>query len=357
MGSPIRSEIWGCLVPAAPQQAAAFAWLDSAMDHAGGEGTWGEMFWAAVESAAFVISDPLKLIHIGLNMIPPSCNISRVIRYAVWCWENQISWAEARDRIITTFYNKQPCNAIPNHGFTIIGWLYGRDFGDKLCRAVNCGYDTDCTGATLGSVLGIIGGTEGIPAKWIEPVGKSIVLHKFTENLNAPANIDELAIRMQALAECFAEANITEVGFGEQTKLSDDLWSYLNRNELAREAINKDIRCGIIKDKNCEISFNYGGDPTLFPSEEREIRVSASIAGKPLEITSIELSSTSNWTFKPLEATGVFLVKAADSITDNEIITVKLSASGQSYSGEFTVLSPAEAKGFPCATQAASANS
>ncbi len=71
MGSPIRSEIWACVAPADPQRAAALAWMDSAVDHAGGEGMWGEMFWAAVESAAFVIADPHTLINIGLAMIPP----------------------------------------------------------------------------------------------------------------------------------------------------------------------------------------------------------------------------------------------------------------------------------------------
>ena len=72
MGSPIRSEIWACMAPADPQRAAALAWMDAAMDHAGGEGMWGEMFWAAVESAAFVVDDPKALIGIGLHMIPPS---------------------------------------------------------------------------------------------------------------------------------------------------------------------------------------------------------------------------------------------------------------------------------------------
>ena len=63
MGSPIRSEIWACAAPANPQLAASLAWKDSAVDHAGGEGTWGEMFWAAVESAAFVEPDPATALN------------------------------------------------------------------------------------------------------------------------------------------------------------------------------------------------------------------------------------------------------------------------------------------------------
>ncbi len=54
MGAPIRGEIWACMAPADPQRAAALASRDAMLDHAGGEGVNGEMFWAAVQSAAFV---------------------------------------------------------------------------------------------------------------------------------------------------------------------------------------------------------------------------------------------------------------------------------------------------------------
>ena len=66
MDSPIRSEIWACVAPSDPELATSLAWMDSSMDHTGGEGRWGEMFWAAVESVAFVIDDPFTLIDIGL---------------------------------------------------------------------------------------------------------------------------------------------------------------------------------------------------------------------------------------------------------------------------------------------------
>ena len=54
MGSPIRSEIWACAAPGRPDIAAYFAWQDAAVDHAGGEGVFGEIFNAAIEALAFV---------------------------------------------------------------------------------------------------------------------------------------------------------------------------------------------------------------------------------------------------------------------------------------------------------------
>src|SRR5690606_20708292 len=44
MGSPIRSEIWAMVAPGAPHVAAHFAYQDAIVDHAGGEGVYGEVF-------------------------------------------------------------------------------------------------------------------------------------------------------------------------------------------------------------------------------------------------------------------------------------------------------------------------
>ncbi len=49
--------------------------------------------------------------------------------------------------------------------------LYGEgDFGKSICLAVQTGFDTDCNGATVGSVFGMMGGTEAIGACWKDPL-------------------------------------------------------------------------------------------------------------------------------------------------------------------------------------------
>ena len=44
-----------------------------------------------------------------------------------------------------------------------------------MITAINCGDDTDCTGATLGSLMGIMHGTKCIPEDWAEHIGDDIV--------------------------------------------------------------------------------------------------------------------------------------------------------------------------------------
>jgi len=347
MGSPIRSEIWACVAPADPQRAAALSWMDSAMDHAGGEGTWGEMFWAAAESAAFVISDPMALIRIGLAMIPPSCDIARVIREAVWLHQSGERWAAAREKIARVWGHDQPCNAMPNHGFTILGWLYGEDFGDKLCKAVNCAYDTDCTGATLGSMLGILGGTAGIPKRWSNPVGTAIKLHPFTRFLDAPKDLRELTARTTAVAERFA---VEDVGFGRQTRLPADLLSRLFRTERAHAAAQQEVRAAVVRDRDLQITLHYHGEPVLQPGVARRFSVwcrrqEGAVAAK------VSLRAPAGWAVTA-EGDGEFVV-TAPAYDKAKTLRVAAVVEGRRYAADFTVLSPQEAAGFPAARNVA----
>ena len=338
MGSPIRSEIWACLHAGDPQAAARMAWKDSAVDHAGGEGMWGEMFWAAVEAAAFVEDDPITLIRIGLAMIPLSSHVARSIREAVWCFDNKLTWGDARERIATRFGHIQPCNAVPNHGFTIIGWLYGNDFGDRLCKAVNCGFDTDCTGATLGSLLGILGGTAAIPARWRDPIGTNIVVHQYTRNFTPPPTLDDLTDRTVALAEK-AAAVCTERRFGKNTQLPADLLTRLFRNDLARQAASQDIHAGVEICDGKEVALHYGGEPVLYPGIAREMWVS--VDGKPSAKAAIAVPD--GWSCEKLD-NGRFRIFTSKPVADRNKLTVTL---GKGKSSSFTILGPGEAKGFP----------
>jgi ADP-ribosylglycohydrolase len=345
MGSPIRSEIWACLYPANPQAAAAIAWKDSAMDHAGGEGTYGEMFWAAVESAAFVESDPMTLIRIGLSMIPLHSSISRVIRDALWCHSQGYSWLTARHKIEQYYFRSHACHAVPNHGFTILGWLYGKDFGDKLCKAVNCGYDTDCTGATLGSVLGLLGGIKGIPSKWIEPIGEKIILHKYTGKFNSPKNIRELSNRMMKLAlghERFSDT----VGFGPKTKLPADLTSLLVRNSLARKVLKTDPLSAILVRKGLKIQMLYNGDPVLLPGIAKTVDVAVSKGEIPVG-AQVRLNVPKGWIVR--EQNGSFEL-FAEKVADRNFVVAEVSLEGKKTAAEFMFFGPGEAKGWEVGT-------
>jgi ADP-ribosylglycohydrolase len=228
-GAFIRAEIWACVAPGCPDVAAKYALEDAIIDHGDGEGTYAEVFIAALESAAFVISDLRQLIDIGLSYIPFGCEVAAAVRTAVECADQGIDWREARDVILQRhrgsslfgrlerisqedidkgFHEgKQGFDVPSNIGLTILGLLMGGDDFDKvICTTVNCGEDTDCTGATAGSIYGLIYGIEAIPEKWIEPIGNTI--KTMCLNLGelgafggqVPQTIDELTERTERMA-------------------------------------------------------------------------------------------------------------------------------------------------------------
>ncbi len=188
-GCFIRSEIWACLAPGNPALAVKYAYEDAIIDH-GTEGIYGELFCAALESAAFAEQDRDTLIEIGLSYIPQDCLVAKAVKLAMECYADGYTWQEARFRMMNevpgTFgvqeelranvegFPLEPAgNDAPNNiGLMMIGWFYGEgDFGKSLCIAVGCGEDTDCTAGTLGAILGILYGNSGLPERWTAPIG------------------------------------------------------------------------------------------------------------------------------------------------------------------------------------------
>ena len=183
-GAWIRTEVWACLNPGLVEETIRFGYMDACVDHGMGEGTYATIFVAAMEAAAFVEKDLRKLIEIGLSKIPESCRFYKFITAAVEAFDSGKTWQKARE-IVTDMALSDPAIAGPTGGwfqapanvsYAVIGLLYGGgDFKKTLLTAVNCGDDTDCTGATVGALLGIIGGTAVIPEDWKAYIGDGIV--------------------------------------------------------------------------------------------------------------------------------------------------------------------------------------
>jgi ADP-ribosylglycohydrolase len=56
-----------------------------------------------------------------------------------------------------------------------IGLLWGEgDFGRTICRAVQPCFDTDCNGATCGSILGAMMGRRNLPSTWVGPINDTL---------------------------------------------------------------------------------------------------------------------------------------------------------------------------------------
>lgn len=164
MGCPIRSEIWACLAPGEPETAAALASRDGILDHSG-ESVYAERFFAAMEAEAFFESDFSALIAAGLSVIPETCRFRTLV-------QDVVAFCKARGEIravladILFRYGHPDCtNLFQNMGITLAALLLGEtDMIRTGMAALNCGFDTDCTCASAGALLGILHGERKLKA-------------------------------------------------------------------------------------------------------------------------------------------------------------------------------------------------
>lgn len=177
-GAWIRTEIWACLQPGRPDVAMEYAIEDAVVDHGSGEGTYAAAFVSAMQSSAFIFDDIMDCIDVGLSKIPQDCRVAKTVRLAIDCYKEKKTHREARDIVFDANADLGDgwFEAPSNVGYAVIGLLYGEgDFKKSILCAVNCGDDTDCTGATVGATLGILHGTAGIPKDWMDHIGDGVV--------------------------------------------------------------------------------------------------------------------------------------------------------------------------------------
>ncbi|MBP3666455.1 MAG: ADP-ribosylglycohydrolase family protein [Clostridia bacterium] len=195
MGCPIRSEVWAAIAAGKPRLAAYFAWQDAVVDHAGGEGVFGEIFNAALEAAAYLSSDVPALIREALTYIPETSRVFGAVSLMLSLYEKGTDLLEARAQVLEQFGDPNFTDAPQNIAFGLAGLLWGENFEDAILKVVNLGYDTDCTVATCGAIWGILYGRDGIDPKWSEPIGDAIQVSAAIRGFRAPADLDELTHR------------------------------------------------------------------------------------------------------------------------------------------------------------------
>ncbi|NQV42330.1 MAG: ADP-ribosylglycohydrolase family protein [Candidatus Marinimicrobia bacterium] len=198
IGAQIRADLWGYVCPGNPKQAAEFAWRDARVTHVR-TGVYGEMFFAAVVAGAFIEKDIRKLIRMGLDQIPPQSRFAAAIEYVLQLPVEEMPWEEVADLIYEKFGHYHWVHTINNAALTVATLLKGQgDYEKTITNAVMGGWDTDCNGATSGSIIGVLVGAQALPSKWIDPLKNQV-----RSSLGGFDNskFSDLAKRTQSIAE------------------------------------------------------------------------------------------------------------------------------------------------------------
>ncbi len=177
IGAQIRGDYWGYINPGNPEKAAEMAWRDASISHTK-NGIYGEMFVAAMLAVAAVCDDMEKIICGGLAQIPETSRLYEKIVCILDFYRSGKSKKECFGYIHKEFDDRNGydwCHTISNAMIVAAALLYGNgDYEKSVCMAVETGFDTDCNGATVGSVLGMMNGVGCIASKWSEPINDTI---------------------------------------------------------------------------------------------------------------------------------------------------------------------------------------
>lgn len=330
-GAWIRSEIWACLAPGSPGLAAKMAREDACVDHGSAEGTLAEIFTASIESAAFIESDRDKLIDIGLSMIPLDCGVAKAVHAAIDAKKAGKDWKEARLDVIKASESTGWFQAPRNVAFTMVGWLYGdEDFGKSICIAVNCGDDTDCTGATLGSIFGIIHGTKGIPANWTEPIGtgiKTVAISGFEHPKDLNALTDQTITMMKKVQ---AKYDLPVVLGDKPSDLGKAGKLVLADTKTAKALWALSPYKIVWNESDVQVILDYIGDPVITADAPRKIEVTILNQGKKTAEYALSLAGLpAGWKVEGVPSSPVKLKKGKA-----KLIPVSITA-GNLEGGEY----------------------
>ena len=136
------------------------------------------MFVAAMIAAAAVTADIKKIILSGLAQIPYTSRLYESVISVLDMYNSGVSRQDCFDKI-HKMYDEHTgygwCHTISNAMIVAASLLYGNgDYGKSVCMAVETGFDTDCNGATVGSILGMANGIQGIPEYWTKPINDTL---------------------------------------------------------------------------------------------------------------------------------------------------------------------------------------
>ncbi|MBD3177868.1 MAG: ADP-ribosylglycohydrolase family protein [Armatimonadia bacterium] len=178
IGAQIRADAFGYLNPGDPAAAAEWAWRDARLSHIK-NGIYGEMWAAATIAAAFCTDDPKEAMLAGLAQIPENSRLVQSIDKVIEWHEAGVAFDDASERVHAEWDEHRGhdwCHTISNAMIVAIGLLWGEgDFALSICRSVQPCFDTDCNGATVGSIMGALLGYDALPEPWLSPMKDTLI--------------------------------------------------------------------------------------------------------------------------------------------------------------------------------------
>jgi ADP-ribosylglycohydrolase len=170
IGAEIRIDGYAYAAAGNPLLAAKMAWSDASFSHVK-NGVYGAMFSAAAISAALVGATPDDCVKAGLAVIPATSRLHADINKAVGFAHESATVEVLCAKLWAEFSHYNWVHTNNNVAAVAASVIWGGgDYEKSIATAVLCGWDTDCNGATVGSIAGAMCGAAKLPKKWTAPL-------------------------------------------------------------------------------------------------------------------------------------------------------------------------------------------
>jgi len=174
IGADIRADGFGYAAAGNPRLAAKMGYEDAFLSHRR-NGIYGEMFFAAAIAAAFSTDCPIEPIRVALKEIPKTCTLYKDMEWALTVGPTLADYQAARDAVDQRFAGMSSVHTNNNAALTVFGLFLGKgDFTATIANVIAMGLDNDCTGATVGSIIGAVVGAKAIPQHWTKPFNNKV---------------------------------------------------------------------------------------------------------------------------------------------------------------------------------------
>jgi ADP-ribosylglycohydrolase len=169
IGAQIRADFYGYIALGQPELAAELAWRDASISHVK-NGIYGAMWVAAMLAAAMSQTEVNRIIEIGLSEIPEKSRLFEAITGILSRHAAGATFSETMQYIHQRWDENRAhhsVHTVANAQIVAMGLLYGEgDYERAITRTVFACFDTDCNGATVGSIMGMMLGAKALPEKW-----------------------------------------------------------------------------------------------------------------------------------------------------------------------------------------------
>ena len=195
IGAQIRIDMYGWVLPGKPKLAAELARRDAILSHRG----------CAVEASAYIAglcalipdsNSREEAVNAALNLIDKDSEAYEAVLLGI------DKAGKPASNLHEHYGDMSPVHSLNNLSVVVWAFLSFQDsFDEAIGETICCGWDTDCTGATVGGLIGLDQGS--IPELWTEPwQGRVLTAVSGVGELN----LDDLVDRTCALVDKFSSS-------------------------------------------------------------------------------------------------------------------------------------------------------